>query len=57
MTESFDRDGLGGQIDALENALGGACAMTAAFDGELRRMQATIADTGREISTLQRGIS
>jgi len=57
MTKHFGRDGLEDQIEALESSMGGAAAMAAAFDGELSRMQATIADTGREISTLQRGIS
>jgi hypothetical protein len=57
MTEFFGRDRLDDQIEALESSMGSASAMAAAFDGELRRMQATIADTGREIGTLQRGIS
>ncbi|MGH1329682.1 MAG: phage tail tape measure protein [Paracoccaceae bacterium] len=55
-----DINGLGqfdDQIEALETAMGGAQAMAAAFDQELVRMTATIADTGREVATLERGIS
>lgn len=55
-----DINGLGqfdDQIEALETAMGGAQAMAAAFDQELVRMSATIADTGREVATLERGIS
>ncbi len=45
------------QIAALEDHAGGAQAMTEAFNRALARMQATIADTGREVSVLERGIS
>jgi phage-related minor tail protein len=41
----------------LEQSLGGAGAMAAAFDVELKQMQATIADTGREVGVLSSGIS
>ena len=57
MTDFFGRDGLEDQIEALEGSMSGAAAMTAAFEQELQRMQATIADTGREVGNLQRGIS
>lgn len=50
--DSFDD-----KVEALETAMGGAQAMAAAFDQELRRMQSTIADTGREVAVLERGIS
>jgi phage-related minor tail protein len=55
-----DVDGLGAldeQIAALERSLGGASAMAAAFGGEMDRMGSTIADTGREVGVLSRGIS
>ena len=45
------------QIDALETSLGGAGAMAAAFDAELRNMQATVADLGTDVNVLSRGIS
>ncbi len=50
-------DGLEAQIEALERSLGGAGAVAAAFDGELRRMSATLADTGREVRAMSGGIS
>lgn len=55
-----DVDGLNtmdDQMAALERALGGANAMAATFGGELERMKATIADTGREVNVLSGGIS
>lgn len=57
MSDFFGRDGFDDQIDALESAMGGAADMAAAFGSELRQMQATMADTGRDIGNLQRGIS
>jgi len=55
-----DVDGLDGfdeQVAALERSLGGAQSMAAAFDGELVRMQSTIADTGRDVGLLTSGFS
>lgn len=55
-----DSDGLGGfedQVSALEQTLGGVGAMAAVFDGELARMQATLAGTGREVSSMSASIS
>ena len=57
MIDRYGRDDLDGQIEALENSMGGAAAMAAAFDQEMRQMQATIADTSREVGSLQSGIS
>ncbi len=45
------------QLAALEDRLGGAATMVAAFDGELARMRETVAFTGREVSTLSSGLS
>lgn len=50
-------DGFDAQIEALETSLGGASAVAAAFDAELRGMHATLGDTGREVGVLSRGIS
>ncbi len=50
-------DGFDQQIEALESSLGGAQAMAAAFDAELKNMQSTVADTGREVKVLSGGIS
>ncbi|WP_323040954.1 phage tail tape measure protein [Gemmobacter sp.] len=51
-----DVDSLSEQLTALEASLGGAQAMTAAFDGELRRMQESMVFTGREVGSLTVGI-
>ena len=55
--ETGQIDDLEDQITALEATLGGASTMAAAFDGELKRMQSTIANTNREVSVLSSGIS
>jgi len=57
MDEIDSVDALDDQIAALETTLGGAGQMTAAFDAELRRMQATVAETGKDVAVLSRGIS
>ncbi|MDX5358752.1 MAG: phage tail tape measure protein [Rhodobacterales bacterium] len=51
-----DVESLSEQLAALEASLGGAQAMTAAFDGELRRMQESMVFTGREVGSLTLGI-
>jgi len=55
VTEGFD--GLEAQAAALEQSLGGARVMAAAFDAELVRMRDSMIFTGREVNTLSRGIS
>ncbi|WP_102109362.1 phage tail tape measure protein [Oceaniglobus roseus] len=55
--DTQDLTDLEDQILGLEQTLGGASAIAAAFDGEMKRMQSTIADTGREVSVLSGGIS
>nr|WP_226780995.1 phage tail tape measure protein [Oceaniglobus trochenteri] len=55
--ETAQIEDLEDQIITLEQTLGGASTMAAAFDGELRRMQSTIADAGREVNVLSGGIS
>jgi len=51
-----DLETLGDQVAALEASLGGASGMTAAFDGELRRMRESLVFTGREVNSLSSGI-
>lgn len=54
------RDGfedLGTRAEALEESLGAAADVTAGFDSELQRMRASLAATGQEILTLERGLS
>ena len=57
MTREFERDEFEAQLDELEASLGGAQALTAAFTGELKQMQITMADTNREVSAMRSGIS
>ncbi len=52
-------DGLSGfddQVAALEATMGGATAMTAAFDGELSKMRDSLTTTNREVDVLSKGI-
>ncbi len=49
-------DGLADQATALEQSLGGAQAVAAAFDAELMRMRESMIFTGREVSTLSNSI-
>lgn len=45
------------QVEALEITLGGATGMVAGFDSELRRMRGALAETGKDVQTLERGLS
>ncbi len=49
--------GFGDSADRLDSRLGDVAAMTAAFEQELGRLQATMNDTGRDVASLQRTIS
>lgn len=44
------------EIDTLERSLGGAAALTAAFNGELDRMRDSMTWTAQETASLSRGI-
>jgi len=44
------------QVAALEATIGGASAMTAAFDGELSKMRDSLTTTNREVDVLSKGI-
>lgn len=58
MIDDFDGIGdLNAQVDALELSLGGAAGMAAGFDSELRRMRVALAETGKDVQTLERGLS
>jgi len=58
MIEDFDGMGdLQAQVDALEVSLGGAAGMAAGFDSELRRMRVALTETGKDVQTLERGLS
>lgn len=45
------------QVTALDTSLGAAANVAGTFDGELQRMRRALADTGRDMSTLERGFS
>lgn len=45
------------KLSQMEDAMGGAEAMASAFNQEMVRLQATVAETQREVGTLERGIS
>lgn len=45
------------QLEELEASAGGAHVVLRAFDAELKAMQATVVDTGRDVRVLSRGIS
>jgi phage-related minor tail protein len=51
-----DLENLSEQVAALEQSLGGAAQMAAAFDGEVRRMGDSLLFTGREVNSVANGI-
>ncbi len=50
-------DALESDVSALEQSLGDASAVTAAFDSQLRGMQGTLTETTRDLGNLERGFS
>ncbi len=46
-----------GQVNTLEESFGSAAQMAAAFDSEMSRMREALADTGKDVATLERGLS
>lgn len=56
--EDIDQiDALDADVAALERTLGDASAVARAFDGQLRGVQASLADTTRDLGNLERGFS
>jgi hypothetical protein len=53
--EGLERLELAGE--GLQDSLGGASQMAAAFDGELRRIHESFAATGKDAATLEKGLS
>jgi lambda family phage tail tape measure protein len=51
------RDDWSAEIDALDDSLGQAAEMAAAFNAEMGRVRAAFAGTGQDVATLERGIS
>lgn len=57
MTDINGLDRFETRVEEFEAALGGAETMAARFNSEMLKLQATVADTQREVGTLERGIS
>jgi hypothetical protein len=57
MSELDAMQDLEDQVNALEQTLGEAAGMAASFDSELQRIRGTLAETGYDVSTLERGLS
>ncbi|MGB0960500.1 MAG: phage tail tape measure protein, partial [Halocynthiibacter sp.] len=45
------------QIASLESTLNGATSLTAAFDGELKRMETSLSNTHKQVDVMSRGVS
>ncbi|WP_136442340.1 phage tail tape measure protein [Pacificoceanicola onchidii] len=57
MSELDMIDDLDGEVDALNGSLGGAVAMAAEFDAELKRINQTFSATGGSAAKLERTLS
>ncbi len=57
MAEIDGFDELETQVDALERTLGDATSVAAVFEVELQRIRGTMAQTGQDVATLERGLS
>ena len=57
MSESDALQGFSDQVDALEENLAQATGMTASFDAELRSVRRSLAATGQDAKTLEKGLS
>ena len=57
MTEITGLDELDLQVTALDENLGGATEMAAAFNEEMQRVRSTFSSTGQDVASLDRGIS
>ncbi len=56
MNDFLGRDDLAEQAERLQESMGGLAAVTAAFEQEVRRLQASVHDAGRDVGQLQRAI-
>ncbi len=57
MTDREGFDDLQERGEALGDALGDAATMASAFDGQMRRIRAAFEETGKDVATLERGMS
>ncbi len=57
MTDRDGFDDLQERGEALGDALGDAASMAAAFDSQMKRISAAFGETGKDVATLERGMS
>nr|WP_170538690.1 phage tail tape measure protein [Ruegeria arenilitoris] len=57
MTDRDGFDDLQERGEALGDALGDAATMAAAFDAQMKRISAAFEETGKDVATLERGMS
>ncbi len=57
MTDREGFDDLQERGEALGDSLGDAASMAAAFDGQMKRIKAAFEETGKDVATLERGMS
>ena len=57
MTQTDTIEAFHEKVAALDTSLGSAASVAGAFDGELQRMRRALSDTGRDLTTLERGFS
>ncbi|WOI55008.1 phage tail tape measure protein [Palleronia sp. LCG004] len=55
--DEFDLDGLDSDLQSIEGTIGSTRVVLDAFDTEVRAMGSTVAETGREVGSLSRGLS
>tara|TARA_R110000787_G_scaffold176130_2_gene288402 strand:- start:472 stop:1131 length:660 start_codon:yes stop_codon:yes gene_type:complete len=57
MAEFDDIDNLEGNAEGLNGTLATTSALVSGFDSELRRMRTSLAATGKDVATLEKGLS
>lgn len=57
MDEIDNLEALEDQAEALNRTLGATADVTAGFEGELRRIRAAMSEAGKDVATLERGLS
>lgn len=57
MTDRNGLEDLQERGEALGDSLGDAASMAAAFDGQMKRIKAAFEETGKDVATLERGMS
>lgn len=57
MADFRDQGSLEDQAEGLNDTLGSTAVLVARFDGELRRVSAALSATGKDVQTLEKGLS